>query len=70
MGLSSLRDLSRVVAKAGITIGATHSGPSFAKWFLERKLQEGYRETFDQSAWYLMFLISQAWISLFCFPEE
>ena len=32
-------------------------------------LWEGYRETFDQSAWCLMFLFNQAWISLLHFPE-
>ena len=40
------RDLSRVVARAGITTGAILPGPSFCSWFLERKLGERYMETF------------------------
>ena len=69
MDLSSLSDLSRVGARAGITTGATLSGPSLASWFLERKLGEGYKDTLDQSDWCLMLLCNQAWISLLRLPE-
>ena len=37
--------------------------------FLDRKLGEGYKDTLDQSDLWLMFLCSQAWISLLCLPE-
>ena len=38
---------------AGMTTGATLSGPSLASWFLKRKLQEGYKDTLDQTdVWY------------------
>ena len=66
---SSLSDLSRVGARAGITTGATLSGPSLASWFLDRKLGEGYNDTLAQSDWCLMFLCNQAWISLLRLPE-
>ena len=46
-GEMSLRDLSRIGAKAGITTGATLSGPSFISWFLKRKLGDGYRDQSD-----------------------
>ena len=62
-GVSHLRDLSRVGARAGITTGAILSKPPLASWFLERKLRAGYKDTFDQSNWCLMFLFCQAWIS-------
>ena len=52
-----------------MTTGATLSGPSLASWFLDRKLGEGYKDTLNQSDWCLMFLCSQAWISLLCLPE-
>ena len=55
--------------RAGTTTSATLSGPSLASWFLERKVDEGYKDTLDQSDWCLMFLCSQAWISLLCLPE-
>ena len=64
-----MSDLSRVGARAGMTTGATLSGPSLASWFLDRKLGEGYKDTLDQSDWRLMFLCSQVWISLLCLPE-
>ena len=67
--LSPLSDLSRVGARAGMTTGATLSGPSLASWFLDRKLGEGYKYTLDQSDWCLMFLCNQAWISLPRLPE-
>ena len=51
-----------------ITNRATMSGPSLASWCLERKLGEG-TDTLDQSDWWLVFLLSQAWISLILFPE-
>ena len=54
--LSPLSDLSRDGARAGMTTGATLSGPSLASWFLDRKLGEGYKDTLDQSDWCLMFL--------------
>ena len=56
-------------ARAGITTGATLSGPSLASWFLDRKLGEGYKDTLDQSDWCLMFLCNPAWISLLHLPE-
>ena len=46
-----MRDLSRVGDRAGITTGATLPLPSLANWFLERKLGDGYKDTFDQSDW-------------------
>ena len=64
-----MSDLSRDGARAGMTTGATLSGPSLASWFLDRKLGEGYKDTLDQSDWCLMFLCNQAWISLLCLPE-
>ena len=67
--LSSLSDLSREGARAGMATGATLSGPSLASWFLDRKLGEGYKETLDKSDWCLMFLCSQAWISFLHLPE-
>ena len=54
--LSPLSDLSRVGARAGMTTGATLSGPSLASWFLDRKLGEGYKDALDQSDWCPMFL--------------
>ena len=57
--LSDLRDLSRVGARAVITPGATLSGPFLASGFLERKLGDGYRDTFDQSDWCLIFLFAK-----------
>ena len=69
MDLSPLSDLSTMGARAGITTGATLSGPSLDSWFLERKLGEGYYDTLDQSDWYLIFLCNQAWISLLRLPE-
>ena len=54
---------------AGITTGATLSGPFLASWFLDRKLDEGYKNTLDQSDWCLMFLCNQAWISPLRLPE-
>ena len=57
-------------ARAGITTGATLSRPFLASWFLERKLGEGYKDTLDQSDWCLMFLCSQAWISLLRFLKS
>ena len=67
--LSDLRDLSRVGARAVITPGATLSGPFLASGFLERKLGDGYRDTFDQSDWCLIFLFCQACISLLRLPD-
>ena len=52
-----------------MTTGATLSGPSLASWFLDKKLGEGNSDTFDQSAWCLIFLFCQAWISLLRLPE-
>ena len=56
MGLSDMRDLSRVGVRAGIITEATMSGLSLASWFLETKLDAGYEDTSDQSDWYLMFV--------------
>ena len=39
-----------------------------ASWFFERKLGDGYRDTFDQSDWCLTFLFCQACISLLHLP--
>ena len=58
--LSDLRDLSRVGARVGITTGATLSGLSLAIWFLGKKrLGAGYKDTFDQSDWCLVFLFAK-----------
>ena len=52
-----------------MTTGATLSGPSLASWFLDRKLDEGYKDTLDQSDWCLMFFCNQVCISLLRLPE-